>query len=74
MLTVSKRKEFLELLSGNRAVRLTSHGCGSRTQLAYRIGSTLFDRQGNKLEGAVCDDMLLATARMVRDKLSKLLD
>lgn len=67
------RREILELLCGNRTVRLSSYGCGSRTQLAYRAGQTLFDSKGTRLEGEPCDDMLLATARMVRDRLSELL-
>ena len=71
------RAKVLALLNGHRGVRLTSHGCGSRTQLAFRIdhpdGYAVLDRSGRLLEGRVSDEILLAMASEVMDSISDLI-
>lgn len=76
-MTPTNRKVLLGLLSGYPTVRLASHGCGSRTQLCFRVtcgGNTaVFDRLGNCLEGRLSDEELLSLAESVRDSLDRVL-
>ena len=71
-----QRAKLLKLLAANSMVRITSYGCGSRAQLAYRVESPtssiscIYDRHGKKLAGqAVPDEVLLKHVREVVDQL-----
>ena len=74
-MTSTVRAKLLRLLSSSDMVRMSSYGCGSRTQLAYRISfqghNCVYDRKGKKLEGqAVPDDVLIQHVRDVIAELS----
>ena len=76
-----QRAKLLKLLAANPMVRVTSYGCGSRAQLAYRVQSPtssiscIYDRYGKKLAGeAVPDELLLKHVREVIDQLTTFLD
>ena len=64
---MEQRAKLLKLLATSDLVRLSSHGCGSQTKLAYRIDHggyhSVYGRDGRKLAGSpVPDDLLLQHA------------
>ena len=79
-MTAEKRAKLLKLLSSSSMVRLTTYGCGSRSQLAYRVESPtsslscIYDQNGRKLSGqSVPDEMLLKHVKDTIDELSTFL-
>jgi len=76
MMTVTmNRGDLLALLAGGGHIYRTSHGCGSRTQLAYRVfkkrpsGQCVLDANGKTLAGSITDEQLLDICRDVSDQL-----
>ena len=73
------RARLFSLLTGDGKFRITSHGCGSRTSLAYRVTLDsgkygLFDSRGQALSGGVTDDDLRELVSAVIDELASLRD
>ena len=68
---------MLALLAGGGHIFRTSHGCGSRSQLAYRVycknpsKQCVRDANGKVLAGSITDEQILAICRSVADQLSR---
>ena len=79
-MTKEKRSLLISILSGTRHIMLTSHGCGIRSQLGFRLTldkdsvSSVYSRDGEHLSGPILSDQELTTfARRIIGELQELL-
>ena len=82
ILTNEERARILALLSGDNKIRLTSHGCGSRTKFGYRLDyyddhggyrNCVVGRDGKFLSGTIADDQLRQLCQQVIMALTNLI-